>query len=95
MESISLSKQTYINDGRIRVNCHLPKTVPLALFIRIKRNESLLKDFIIARSSSKCVVNIKTKNAPDHKAIKLSLELSEKRRGPGLWKFNNALVDVH
>lgn len=51
------------------------------------------RKFAIARSSSKRVVNIKTKNAPDHKAIKLSLELSEKRRGPGLWKFNNALVD--
>ena len=51
--------------------------------------------FLVAHSLSKCVVNIQTKvsNAPDHNAIKLSLELSEERRGPGLWKFNNALVD--
>ena len=53
-------------------------------------------DFLlVALSLSKWVVNIHTKasNAPDHNAIKLSLELSEERRGPGLWKFNNALVD--
>ena len=51
--------------------------------------------FLVALSLSKCVVNIHTKasNAPDHNAIKLSLELSEERRGPGLWKFNNALID--
>ena len=51
--------------------------------------------FLVAYSLSKCVVNIHTKasKAPDHNAIKLSLELSEERRGPGLWKFNNALVD--
>ena len=42
--------------------------------------------FLVARSLSKCVVKIHTKasNAPDHNAIKLSLELSEERRGPGL-----------
>ena len=51
--------------------------------------------FRVARSFSKCVVIINTKvsNATDHKAIKLSLELSEQRRGPGLWMFNNSLVD--
>ena len=51
--------------------------------------------FLVAHTLSKCVVNIHTKasNAPDHNAVKLSLEFSEERRGPGLWKFNNALVD--
>ena len=51
--------------------------------------------FLVARSFSTCVANIHTKasNAPDHNAIKLSLEFLEERRGPGLWKFNNALVD--
>jgi len=56
---------------------------------------SRINFFLVARSFSNCVVNINTKasNAPDHKAIKLSLQLSEERRGPGLWKFNNSLVD--
>ena len=51
--------------------------------------------FLVAHCLSKCLVNIQTKvsNAPDHNAIKLSLEPSEERQGPGLWKFNNALVD--
>ena len=50
--------------------------------------------FLVARSFSQCVVNIhaKASNAPDHKAIKLCLELLGEKRGPGLWKFNNALV---
>ena len=38
-------------------------------------------------------IDTKASNAPDHKAVKLSLQLSEERRGPGLWKFNNSLVD--
>ena len=51
--------------------------------------------FLVARSFSKLVVSVDTKasNAPDHKAIKLSLKLSDEKRGPGLWKFNNSLVD--
>ena len=51
--------------------------------------------FLVARSFSKCVVNTHSKasNSTDQKTAKLSLELSEERRGPLLWKFNNALVD--
>ena len=51
--------------------------------------------FLVARSFSQCVVNIhaKASNATDRKAIKFSLELLGEKRGPGLWKFNNALVD--
>ena len=48
--------------------------------------------FLVARSFSKCVVNIHSKasNTTDQKAIKLSLELAEERRDPLVWKFNNA-----
>ena len=32
-------------------------------------------------------------NAPDHKAVKLKLNSPNNKRGPGLWKFNNSLLD--
>ena len=32
-------------------------------------------------------------NAPDHKAVKLKLNSPSNKRGPGLWKFNNPLLD--
>ena len=32
-------------------------------------------------------------NAPDHRAVKLKFKCSNNRRGPGLWKFNNSLLD--
>ena len=51
--------------------------------------------FLVARPLTNWVFNIETKasNAPDHKAIKLTLKLLEEKRGPGLWKFNNSLVE--
>ena len=36
--------------------------------------------------------DIKTAIAPDHKAIRLLLQLQSKKKGPGLWKFNNSLL---
>ena len=32
-------------------------------------------------------------NVPDHKAVKLKLNSPNNKRGPGLWKFNNSLLD--
>jgi len=32
-------------------------------------------------------------DAPDHKAVKLKLNSPSNKRGPGLWKFNNPLLD--
>ena len=32
-------------------------------------------------------------NTPDHKAVKLKLNSPNNKRGPGLWKFNNSLLD--
>ena len=37
-------------------------------------------------------VATKTATTPDHKAIKLTLKLSQVTKGPGLWKFNNSLL---
>ena len=37
--------------------------------------------------------NIKVSNAPDHKAVILGLRILSEMRGPGLWKFNNSLVE--
>ena len=31
--------------------------------------------------------------APDHKAVRLKLKISNCCRGPGLWKFNNSLLE--
>ena len=51
--------------------------------------------FLVARPLTNWVLNIETKasNAPDHKAIKLTLKPLGVKRGPGLWKFNNSLVE--
>ena len=31
--------------------------------------------------------------APDHKAIRVQLQLENDNRGPGLWKFKNSLLE--
>jgi len=37
---------------------------------------------------------IRTSIAPDHKSVFLGVEIkSEFKRGPGLWKFNNTLLE--
>ena len=60
-------------------------------FLKVK---SRLDYFLIAKHLTQHVHNVETKLAttPDHKAIKLSLKLSQVIRGPGLWKFNNSLL---
>ena len=48
------------------------------------------------RPLSSCVksTEIRTSIAPDHKSIFLNIEIkSEFARGPGLWKFNNTLLE--
>ena len=37
--------------------------------------------------------NTKVSNAPDHKAIVLDIKILSEKLGPGLWKFNNSLVE--
>ena len=37
-------------------------------------------------------VNIGISIAPDHRAVRLNVNLTSNKRGPGLWKFNNSLL---
>ena len=51
--------------------------------------------FLIPRYQIYLVEQIETvtSNAPDHKAVKLKFKCPNSKRGPGLWKFNNALLE--
>ena len=51
--------------------------------------------FIIAQSLTNIVSQkgAKFSTAPEHKAIKINLTKVNETRGPGLWKFNNSLMD--
>ena len=57
--------------------------------------KSRIDFFLISRSliSSTKTADIKTAIAPDHKAIRLFLQFENKKKGPGLWKFNNSLLN--
>ena len=58
--------------------------------------KSRINFFFISRPLSCCVKNteIRTSIAPDHKSIFLNIEIkNEFARGPGLWKFNNTLLE--
>ena len=58
--------------------------------------KSRIDFFLISRPLSCCVKNteIRTSIAPDHKSIFLNSEIkNEFARGPGLWKFNNTLLE--
>ena len=51
--------------------------------------------YLISKSITNGAVkaNTKVSNAPDHKAVVLDLRILSEKRGPGLWKFNNSLVE--
>ena len=52
--------------------------------------------FFISRPLSNHVRKTETRNSitPDHKSLYLNLEIkNEFKRGPGLWKFNNTLLE--
>ena len=57
--------------------------------------KSRIDFFLISKSliSSTKTADIKTAIAPDHKAIRLFLKFENKKKGPGLWKFNNSLLN--
>ena len=55
--------------------------------------KSRIDFFLISRPLS-CDVKIRVSIAPDYKSIFLNIEIkSEFQRGPGLWKFNNSLLE--
>ena len=51
--------------------------------------------FLVSKPIVNWVTKICTKvsNAPDHKAVICDLKNLNEKRGPGLWKFNNALLE--
>ena len=51
--------------------------------------------FLISRHLAKWVERVETKasNSPDHRAVRLTISIVQVSRGPGLWKFNNSLLD--
>ena len=57
--------------------------------------KSRIDFFLIPKSliASTKAADIKTAIAPDHKAIRLFLQFESKKKGPGLWKFNNSLLN--
>ena len=61
-------------------------------FLKVK---SRIDFFLVSNSLCESVLEVDTKAsiAPDHKAVKLCLQLLSYNRGPGLWKFNNSLLD--
>ena len=56
--------------------------------------KSRIDYFLIADSMSLLVshVNSGVSIAPDHRAVKLNVNLKSNKRGPCLWKFNNSLL---
>ena len=58
-------------------------------------NQKRLNFVLILQHQISWVEQIETvvSNASDHKAVKLKLNNSNNERGPGLWKFNNSLLD--
>ena len=51
--------------------------------------------FLVARHLTKWVERVETKvsNAPDHRAVRLTFLIAQVSRGPGIWKFNNSLLE--
>jgi len=56
--------------------------------------KSKIDYFLSANSTSHLVshVIIGISIAPDHRAVRLNVNLTSNKLGPGLWKFNNALL---
>ena len=57
--------------------------------------KSRINFFLIPKSliASIKTADVKTAIAPDHKAIRLFLQFESNKKGPGLWKFNNSLLN--
>ena len=51
--------------------------------------------FLVSKSVENWVIktNTKVSNVLDHKAVVLDLKILSEKCGPGLWKFNNSLVE--
>ena len=72
-----------------------PNTKTYTYETKSQKLKSRINYFIIAKHFINQVKKIETRSsiAPDHKAVFLSLEIDQTfKRGPGTWKFNNALL---
>ena len=85
---ISMMEELDLIDIFRKLKPHIKSFSYESKFLKVK---SRLDYFLIAKHLTQHVHNVETKTAttPDHKAIKLSLKLSQVIRGPGLWKFNH------
>ena len=73
-----------------------PTTKPFSYESKPLNLKSRIDFFVILRSISSCVKNVEIRAsiAPDHKSVFLNIKVkSEFMRGPGLWKFNNTLLE--
>jgi len=61
---------------------------------KLLKMKSRIDYILIANSMSHLVshVNIGISIAPDHRMVRLNVNLTSNKRGPGLWKFNNSLL---
>jgi len=61
---------------------------------KLLKMKSRIDYILIANSMSHLVshVNIGISIAPDHRTVRLNVNLTSNKRGPGLWKFNNSLL---
>ena len=61
-------------------------------YLKVK---SRIDFFLVSTSIMKFVLatDSRTSIAPDHKAVRLKLKISNCCRGPGLWKFKNSLLE--
>ena len=62
---------------------------------KLLKTFSSIDFFLIPRHQIYLVEQIETviSNSPDHKAVKLKFNCPISKRGPRLWKFNNALLE--
>ena len=73
-----------------------PRTKSFTYESKTLKLKSRTDFFLVTRLISFDVLKaeIRTSIAPDHKSLFLSVEIkSEFKRGPGLWKFNNTLLE--
>jgi len=73
-----------------------PKAKPFTYESKPLKMKSRIDFFLIANSMSHLVshVNIGISIAPYHRAVRLSVNLTPSKQGPGLWKFNNSLMMI-
>ena len=72
-----------------------PKNKPYTYESKALKLKSRIDFFLISGKFQHDITKVETRTsiAPDHKAVFLSIHLNEEfKRGPGLWKFNNMLL---